>query len=129
MHKLASKPENIRHIEHIVDRIDEKFCLDTETYGNILISLTEAVNNAICHGNCEDEKKHVHIEFKKIHDTLQFRVEDEGQGFNYKALPNPTLPGNIEKCGGRGVFIIHQLCDRVKFLDNGSTVEMFFRLK
>lgn len=128
MHKLASKPESIRKIERIVDLIDKKFNIDSETYTNILISLTEAVNNAILHGNCKDEEKYVHIKFKRVNDMLQFRVEDEGEGFNYKAIPNPTHPDNLDKCGGRGVFLMTQLCDRVKYHDNGSTVEMCFTL-
>ncbi len=129
MHKLASRPESINDIEHIVNIIDNEFCLNEETYGNILISLTEAVNNAIHHGNGADENKFVRIKIKRIKNYLRFRVEDDGDGFNYKNLPNPTLPENLEKCGGRGVFLITQLCDKVDYTNNGSVVEMSFKIQ
>lgn|SRR5690554_3930492 len=129
MHKLASKPESIREIERILNVIDNKFSLCENTYNNILISLTEAVNNAIKHGNCKDEEKFVRIKVKKNKDTLHFTVEDEGEGFDYQNVPDPTLPENLTKCGGRGVFLMTQLCDSVHYQNNGSTVEMSFKIK
>ncbi len=129
MHILASKPESIRDIESILKVIDKEISLDEDTYNNVLISLTEAVNNAIHHGNCEDESKYVRIKVKKKEDLLKLTVEDEGEGFDFKNVPNPTLPENLNKCGGRGVFLITQLCDSVNYRNNGSSVEMCFKLK
>lgn len=115
-------------VESFVDRVMERYKLRPDVYGNILISLTEAVNNAIIHGNCKDESKSVRIQLRKQKDRLAIRVSDEGRGFDPACIPDPTCPENITKCGGRGVFLMHQLSDEIRFHDNGSTVEMRFKL-
>jgi len=97
-----------------------------EVYDNILISLTEAVNNAILHGNKADVKKFVNINCVEKKQKVVIRISDEGVGFNPQKVADPTLPENIDCCGGRGVFIMQQLSDKIKFLDNGRTVEMHF---
>jgi len=128
MLKFHSDPRNVCMVESYLKRIVEKYRLSPDVYGNILISLTEAVNNAIIHGNCEDESKLVKIHLQKEKDRLAIRVSDEGCGFDFSNLPDPTSPENLTKIGGRGVFLMHQLSDDVKFQDNGRTVEMRFKI-
>ena len=106
----------------------DKFGLDPELYPNILISLTEAVNNAIQHGNRNDISKVVCVKSEKMQEVLCCEISDEGSGFDPSALPDPTAPENIEKPGGRGVFLMRQLSDRVFFKNNGSTVALEFNL-
>ena len=129
MLRLPSNPRNVCQVESFVQRIMEKYRISPDVYGNILISLTEAVNNAIIHGNRKDESKTVQIHLSQNNGHIAIRVSDEGRGFDYKSIPDPTAPENISKCGGRGVFLMQQLCDRVHFHDNGRTVEMQFRLQ
>lgn len=102
--------------------------ISPDLYPNILISLTEAVNNAIRHGNRSNENKVVHIGYKKQADILRFTISDEGNGFDYHKLPDPTSPENVLKCGGRGVFLMRELSDNVIFQGDGSTVELIFHL-
>lgn len=128
MLRLPSHPRNIALVESFVERVVERFKLSPDVYGNILISLTEAVNNAIIHGNGNDESKTVKIQLNKVSNRLEIRVSDEGRGFDYKNLPDPTAPENLLKIGGRGVFLMHQLCDNISFHNNGSTVEMQFKI-
>ena len=128
MLKLPSNPRNIAMVESFVEKMVHRYKLTPDIYGNILISLTEAVNNAIIHGNRNDESKSVKIQLDKRKDRLNIRVSDEGRGFDYHNLPDPTAPENIMKVGGRGVFLMHQLTDDIKFDDNGSTVEMHFKI-
>jgi len=125
---LASNPKNVSRVEPFVENLISKFEIDPELYGNILISLTEAVTNAIKHGNAEDESKNVRIKFLKEADKLAIQVTDEGAGFDYQSLPDPTSPENLLKIGGRGVFLMKQLSDQVNFIDNGSTVEIRFNI-
>ncbi len=125
--KLKSSPCQIKHIEDFVRGLMCKCHLDEEVYDNILISLTEAVNNAIIHGNKKDVKKHVNINCLEKSTKVVIQITDEGQGFNPQEVSDPTLPENIEKCGGRGVFIMKQLCDQLVFLDEGRTVELHFK--
>jgi len=106
----------------------DTFKISSERYPNILISLTEAVNNAICHGNKLDDAKYVHIDIQKESHALTCCVTDQGSGFDHKKLPDPTADENIENCGGRGVLIIETLCDSFRFLDNGTKLEIVFNL-
>ena len=128
MLKLSSNTRNIALVENFVERAAEQYKIAPDIYGNILITLTEAVNNAIIHGNCNDESKTVQIQLRKQKDCLAVRVSDEGCGFDLKNVPDPTCPDNLLKVGGRGVFLMQQLSDTVKFHNNGSTVEMQFKI-
>lgn len=123
-----SNLNNVGKVAAIVEDVVERFQIDSEQFGNILISLTEAVTNAIVHGNQSDESKKVKIQIEKGLKDIVFKVTDEGDGFDYSVLPDPTAPENILKVGGRGVFTMKQLCDLVIFSNNGSTVEMKFRV-
>ena len=128
MLKLTSDPRNVAAVESFVKRVVERYKLAPDVHGNILISLTEAVNNAIIHGNDQDESKTVKIQFQKQKNCLAIRVSDEGGGFDFHNLPDPTAPENLTRVGGRGVFLMQQLSDKVRFHNNGSTVEMRFNL-
>ena len=97
--------------------------------GNILVAITEAVNNAIYHGNQANPKKNIDIFFKSFPDHVSFIVKDEGKGFNYDSLPDPTNPENIENPNGRGVFLMRNLADNVSFEENGSKVILDFKMQ
>jgi len=125
---LTSDPKNVSRVEPFVEKLIQRYSIDPELYGNILISLTEAVTNAIKHGNAEDESKKVCIKCEKEANKLAIQVIDEGGGFDHQSLPDPTIPENLLKIGGRGVFLMKQLSDKVNFIDNGSTVEIQFKI-
>lgn len=128
MLKITSHPKNVERIEPFVEGLVKKYQINPDTYGNILISLTEAVTNAIVHGNQADENKIVQVRLNEMKGGIVFQVTDEGKGFNHQNVPDPTKPENLMKVGGRGVFLMHQLCDNVCFRNNGSTVEMQFKI-
>jgi len=128
--KFASKPENVAIVERFIDDLRSELNIGDDVYGNILISMTEAANNAIIHGNKSDESKEVEIQYS-LDDrgkNLTFIIKDEGPGFDYNNLPDPTEPENLEKTSGRGVFLMMQLADMVVFSNNGATIEMQFRV-
>jgi len=127
MLKIKSTPCQIGCIETYVARLAKTCDFTQEVYDNILISLTEAVNNAIIHGNKEDENKYVRINCEEHQKELVIRISDEGVGFNPHDVADPTLAQNLECCGGRGVFIMKELSDKIDFLDSGRTVEMRFK--
>jgi len=126
---LSSDPSNINKVEKYVNQIADRYKLNQEKHANLLISLTEAVNNAIIHGNKQDRTKKVSIKLAQTRGGLAVRVSDQGPGFNYKALPDPTSPERLCECGGRGVFLMNQLCDKMRYINGGTTVEMQFKLK
>lgn len=125
---INSNPNNILEVESYLKQLDFDFRFDSEKYADILISLTEAVNNAIIHGNKSDESKFVHIHVREKDNGVAFCVTDEGLGFNPTRVPDPTCGDNLECCGGRGVFIMKTLADDIVFEENGRKVEMYFDL-
>lgn len=124
--QIPSIVENIRMIESFIDNAKERFHLDEDLYGNIMIAVTEAVNNAIKHGNAGNSSKNVFLSLTLNENLLKFVVKDEGTGFDHNELPDPTSPENLEKPGGRGIFLMKHLSDEVEFRENGKTVELSF---
>ena len=124
--QVPSLSENIRMIESFIDNAKERFHLDDDIYGNIMIAVTEAVNNAIKHGNSNDKTKNVMLSLSLEESLIKFVVKDEGIGFDYNHLPDPTAPENLEKPGGRGIFLMKHLSDEVEFKDKGRIVELSF---
>lgn len=128
MIKIASIPANISMVEEYLAKIFIDYHLDKTLYPNVLVSLTEAVNNAILHGNKSDGTKFVCVKTTRLKKFICFRISDEGPGFDPASIPDPTLPENIENCGGRGVFLMQKLSNRVIFSDHGRTVEIKFEI-
>ena len=127
--QIPSLSDNIRIIESFIDNAKDKFHLNDDIYGNIMISVTESVNNAIKHGNQSDVSRNVSISLTLNESQISFKVEDEGPGFDYDNLPDPTAPENIEKPGGRGIFLMKHLADEMIFSNNGSVVELVFYIE
>lgn len=124
--QIPSLPENIRVVESFIDNIRDKYRIQENMYGNIMVAVTEAVNNAIIHGNQSDKDKNVELSLILENTSITFKIEDQGIGFDYDNLPDPTAPENIEKEGGRGIFLIKNLCDNLNFTNEGKTLEMSF---
>lgn len=124
--EIPSLRENIRMIESFIDNAKEEYQLDDDIYGNIMIAVTEAVNNAIVHGNRSDKSKNVALTLQILDHLIKFTIEDEGKGFDFTSLPDPTAPENIAKPGGRGIFLMKHLCDDVSFKNEGKIVELDF---
>lgn len=125
---IPSLIENIKIIESFIDNAREKFAINEDIYGNIMISVTECVTNAIVHGNKLDRDKVVDMELHLDDDQIKFVVMDQGKGFDYDHLADPTAPENLEKSGGRGIYIMKHLCDDVKFEDQGRKTVLTFYL-
>ncbi|MBE9511025.1 MAG: ATP-binding protein [Bacteroidetes bacterium] len=126
--KIASKPENLREIEKFIDKFNEIEELDNGLYGKVMLATIEAANNAIVHGNKLDPQKIVKVEIAKGEGRIEIYVEDQGNGFDYMRIPDPTAPENIENIHGRGVFLMKQLSDEVNFYKNGTKVQILFKI-
>jgi len=123
---IASRMEGITEVEGLINDICEEFGVEETHYGEILIAMTEAVNNAIVHGNKLDNNKMVDVQVLVEGTELQFRIADEGPGFDYENIPDPTSPENIEKPNGRGVFLMRQLADQCTFEELGRVAILTF---
>ncbi|TAL69933.1 MAG: ATP-binding protein [Bacteroidetes bacterium] len=128
--KLSSDRKSLRNVEPMLKEIKEMFSLNEELYYNLVITVTEAVNNAIIHGNKFDEKKFVNIHVECNGKLLIVTVKDEGSGFDLGKLESPLLPENLLKESGRGIFIIRKISDKVefKFTDEGTELILYFKL-
>ena len=124
--RIPSLPDNIRIVESFIDNARDKFSFDDDIYGNIMIAVTESVNNAIIHGNKRDKEKNVDLALEVADNNIRFTIRDEGEGFDYDHLPDPTAPENLLKVGGRGIFLIQNLADEVAFEDDGRTIRLTF---
>lgn len=123
---LTSEIQEISRIEGLVSRLFDEYNINQDHFGNVLVALTEAANNAIMHGNCCNPEKKVVISYRKENTMLFFDVLDEGNGFNPDLLPDPTDPEFLDKPNGRGVFLMRRLADKVEFEHNGSHVRLGF---
>ena len=126
--RISSNTENLTVVETFVDEVCEEFKINEDYYGNILIALTEAVTNAIQHGNKYDPEKNIDLQFIPKEKELIFTIKDQGSGFDFNNLPDPTEPENIEKLHGRGIYLMKHLADKVAFSDNGRAVELNFSI-
>jgi serine/threonine-protein kinase RsbW len=126
--KIASSIDNIALVEQLVDKVCEKYNVNEDSYGTILVAVTEAVNNAINIGNNGNPNKQIKIECINKDKNLQFSVTDEGIGFDYDSLPDPTDPINMDTPQGTSVFLMKQLADKVEFNQQGKEVLLTFNL-
>ena len=126
--KIDSKTDSLHLVEKFVDDFSARCNIDHDVYGNVLIAALEAANNAITHGNKLNASKQVEVVFEKDEAHILLTVKDEGSGFDYKNIPDPTSPEKIENMSGRGVFLMTKLSDKIEFEENGSLVKMTFFL-
>jgi serine/threonine-protein kinase RsbW len=127
--EIPSLSENIRIVESFIDNAKDKYSINDDIYGNIMVAVTESVNNAITHGNSSDSEKNVKLKLQLGEKEVRFTIQDEGKGFDYENLPDPTSPENLEKVGGRGIFLMNHLCEEVIFKNNGATIELVFTIE
>lgn len=126
--QLPSKPESITLLENLIEQIADKHQISEDTFANMMTCMNEVAINAIVHGNKLDENKKVIINAEVEAKRVIWTITDEGQGFDYDHLPDPTSPENLESLTGRGVFIVKQLADQCIFNSSGNEVELHFKI-
>jgi serine/threonine-protein kinase RsbW len=105
----------VHKVEGFLNKVNETLHLDEIQMNKVMISLTEAVNNAIIHGNGSDPQKRVHITCQLLPGWALFLIQDEGKGFDPARLENPLKGENLLRDSGRGVFLMKTLMDKVEF--------------
>ena len=130
MHKgsliLQSKRSEINKLENLLFTLNEFYCINQERFINFHIAVSEALINAIVHGNKENLEKKVLVDIYENIDSLEVVVKDEGEGFNLNKLPDPTESDNLHKENGRGVYIMKILTDGYECITDstGTTVKL-----
>ena len=120
---------SISQVESLIDNVCERLEVNEDYYGNVLIAVTEAVNNAIQHGNKMREDLNVDLAVGDKMTDFCFSVRDHGDGFDFNNLPDPTAPENLEKEDGRGIYLMRSLSEDVDFSDGGTSVDIYFTKK
>jgi len=126
--QLPSSPESITLLENLIEEIADKYQVSDDVFANMMTCLNEALNNAILHGNKQDPNKKVIVNAEVEGRRITWTVTDEGAGFDYVHLADPTAPENLEALTGRGVFIIKHLADQCVFNAAGNEVELLFKI-
>ena len=126
---LTSDPKNIHRVEQFLLDVDSAVKIGEEKLSTLLVVLTEAVNNAIIHGNKRDRTKRVVVSCRLQGDELVTTVKDEGGGFDPDALPDPVHKDNLLRESGRGVFLIRQMMESVRYNAKGNEVTMRMKIR
>ena len=130
---ILELPNDIRSIEHAVQYVMQH-CSGCCAFArklnlNFRVGLTEALSNAMLYGNDRDPGKRVRVEVTVRAEEVTARVTDQGAGFDHATVPDPTLPGNLSKSSGRGIFLMRSLMDEVRFNEEGNSVTLILRLE
>lgn len=122
----SSLDETVKLIA-FVEEISDDYNINNNYFGNVLVALTEAVENAIIHANKLDINKKIIIEFSSSEAGLSFSVIDQGEGFDIEKVPDPTDQKNDEK-QGRGIYLIKKLSDSVCYDREKRKIELIFKI-
>jgi serine/threonine-protein kinase RsbW len=126
--QLPSTPSSITLLENLIEEVADKYRISDDTFANMMTCLNEVVNNAIIHGNKLNVNKKVIINLEIDPKRALWTITDQGEGFDYTNLADPTTAENLENLTGRGVFIIKQLADQCVFNAAGNEVELLFKI-
>ena len=124
---IYSDTKSLTEVDLFLKTVLKEFGLTENIYNRLYLCVSEAVVNAITHGNQSDKTKVVTILTKIEKEYAVVRISDEGQGFDSSILLDPTCTENIKKENGRGLFIIKNFSDEVNFKEKGNIIE--FKLK
>lgn len=113
-------------LEYLLDRVD-KIGLIRSEQSNLFVALDEAFVNAVKHGSRNDPSKLVRITAELSPHEAIFTVEDEGEGFDVREIPDPRDPSNLFKSTGRGVLLIYNIMDEVEYSERGTRLRMVKR--
>lgn len=119
---VSSQTKNIRKVvSELMDFVEDKTNIGQDVLPTVL---SEAVTNAIIHGNKKDPNKQVYATVQITPKKLIFKIADEGKGFDYHKLPDPTKAENLKKPHGRGLYLVRNFMDNVVFHRSGSEIIM-----
>jgi serine/threonine-protein kinase RsbW len=126
--QLQSTNQSVAIMENFVDDLVKQLNIGDDVYANLMTCLNEAITNAIFHGNKQNADKKVFVNLEVVNNKrLVFTIADEGDGFDFTNIPDPTDLENLEKLTGRGVYIMKKLADQCIFNSKGNEVELHFK--
>ena len=122
--QIPSHPDDgVGVIREILEQLEKNDWNEKDIFG-VHMAMEEAVMNAIKHGNKRDPSKSVRVVITLSGNQFHACVTDEGKGFDPEAVPDPTLDENLEKTCGRGLMLMSNFIDIVKYNELGNSVEL-----
>lgn len=125
---LSSDLKNIKLIDQFIFDLKRNYCIDSDKFVDIRLSILEAVNNAIIHGNQMDSSKNIVITEEMVENMLLVHIEDQGMGFDPSKVEDPTRKEDLSQPGGRGIHLMRHLSDQIDYLNNGQSVLLRFQI-
>ena len=123
--KLPSRLDLVpEFILDVLNRLKKEVELTDDDLFHLRLILEESLTNAIRHGNKLAEELPVEVTINSSVDRLTITVRDQGQGFDFENVPDPTRAEKLLLASGRGVFLIKKIMDEVSFFDSGRGIKM-----
>jgi len=116
--------EQIQHVADSLQEIYQELGLTGKQVSSLKLALGEAISNAVCHGHGGDRSRQVAIDCEWNPAAVTLTVTDQGQGFNWRRVPNPTCGANLLKDCGRGLYIISAIMSGLTFNEAGNQIRM-----
>ena len=120
--------EALNAVEAELIYIQEECGFTLNLIDNVLVSVSEALNNAIYHAHKNNSALNIEVGYEVTDASLIISVKDQGNGFDFENIPDPTAPENINKLNGRGIFLIKTLSDKVQYNLPDRRISMSFQL-
>jgi serine/threonine-protein kinase RsbW len=118
-----------KFINKIIEQLKKEYPLTDEDVFPIRLALDEGLANAVKHGNKFNETLSVRANVVTQNDELIIDIKDQGQGFDFVHVPDPTAQDKLMKTSGRGVFLMRKIMDQVEYYDGGRGLRMVKKLK
>jgi len=112
-----------RAADRLLEEIKQKGYSEVAVFA-VRLAVEEALNNAMKHGNGLDPAKSARLTYEVTDARIDIRIADEGPGFNFQQVPDPTLDENIEKPTGRGIMLMRAYMDTLEFNETGNEIHM-----
>lgn len=125
--RLKSVPESIHKLEVLIEEVCDANNLNQTYLGCISVAITEAFQNALTHGNQNDPKKIIEVDYQKTATGVSFTIKDEGDGFDHRSIPDIKDDGKEKTFPGRGIFLIKSLSDSLSFNEKGNEIGIGFK--
>jgi serine/threonine-protein kinase RsbW len=127
--RIPSELKNVKDTSSVILDSLQKFNLAAYDLLDIRLCLEEALINAMKYGNKLNSDLSVEIDYSIENNMLKISIRDQGNGYDYNNLPDPTLEENLQELKGRGVYLIRRLMDEVHFNDKGNQITMVKKIK
>lgn len=124
---IDSKKSELKKVESFLKEIFAKYGLPIDHLNKVFLCVSEAVINSIEHGHKHDANKKIKVQVRLKNHDVSIIITDEGEGFDFKAIADPTEIHNLKKESGRGIHIIRSICDVLKYNEKGNSIQ--FQIK